>query len=149
NTNNKQRSVRLQYSPSTFARLSSVAALLILSLGALEISLLSQSSRTQKRAGPRKIGFAEAQKMLVNENEGNLSKEPRKFTRTKLSGGQVLELYYPITAPDPRGRSKPATLPGYGMLYESELAYKEANRVSHVLEELIPDGQKLVGGIPQ
>jgi hypothetical protein len=126
-----------------------IAALLILFLGALEINLLSQPSRTQKRGAPRKIRFAEAQKMLANESEGNLSKEPRKFSRTKLSGGQVLELYYPITAPDPRRRSRQATVPGYGMLYESELAYKEANRVPHVLEDLIPDGQKLVGDIPQ
>jgi hypothetical protein len=136
----------LQYSPSQIARLSLVAALLILPL---EINPLSQSSRTQKRAAPRKISFAAAQKMLADENEGNLSKQPGKFSRTRLSGGQVLELYYPITAPDPRRRSRPMTVPGYGMLYESELAYKEANRVPHVLEDLIPDGQKLVGDIPQ
>jgi hypothetical protein len=87
--------------------------------------------------------------MLVNETEGNLSKQTGRFSRTKLSGGQVLELYYPITAPDPRRRSRPTTVPGYGMLYDSELAYKEANRVPHVLEDLIPDGHKLVGDIPQ
>jgi hypothetical protein len=87
--------------------------------------------------------------MLINETEGNLSKQPGRFSRTKLSGGQVLELYYPITAPDPRRRSRPTTVPGYGMLYDSELAYKEANRVPHVLEDLIPDGHKLVGDIPQ
>src|SRR5262245_45317720 len=132
--------------PSLIARLSLIAVLLILPL---EINSLSQPSRNQKKPASRKISFAEAQKLLVNETEGNLSKQPGRFSRTKLSGGQVLELYYPITAPDPRRRSRPTTVPGYGMLYESELAYKEANRVPHVLEDLIPDGQKLVGDIPQ
>jgi hypothetical protein len=136
----------LHYSPSQIAWLSLIAALLILPL---EINSLSQPSKNQKRSAPRKIGFAEAQKLLANENEGNLSKQPGKFTRTKLSGGQVLELYYPITAQDPRRKLRPTTVPGYGMLYESELAYKEANRVPHVLEDLIPDSDKLVGDIPQ
>jgi len=136
----------LLYSPSQIARLSLIAALLILSL---EINPLSQPSRNPKRPAARKIGFAEAQKLLANENEGNLSKQPGKFSRTKLSGGQVLELYYPITAPDPRRRLKATTVPGYGMLYESELAYKDSNRVPHVLEDLIPDGHKLVGDIQQ
>jgi len=136
----------LQYSLSQIARLSLIAALLILPL---EINSLSQPSRNQKRPASRKISFAEAQKLLVNENEGNLSKQTGRFSRTRLSGGQVLELYYPINAPDPRRKSKPTTVPGYGMLYESELAYKDANRVPHVLEELIPDSQRLVGDIPQ
>jgi hypothetical protein len=132
--------------PSLIARLSLIAALLILPL---EINSLSQPSRNQKRPASRKISFAEAQKLLVNENEGNLSKQTGRFSRTKLSGGQVLELYYPITAPDPRRKLRPTTVPGYGMLYESELAYKDANRVPHVLEDLIPDSQRLVGDIPQ
>ena len=136
----------MQYSPSQIARLSLIAALLILPFN---INSLSQPSKTPKRPEPRRISFAEAQKLLVNENEGNLEKQPGKFSRTKLSGGQVLELYYPITAPDPRKRLKPTTVPGYGKLYESELAYKEANRVPHVLEDLIPDGHKLVDDIPQ
>ncbi|HEU0184949.1 MAG TPA: hypothetical protein VFS27_06515 [Blastocatellia bacterium] len=87
--------------------------------------------------------------MLANENEGNLSKQSGKFSKTKLSGGQVLELYYPITAPDPRRKMRPTTVPGYGMLYESELAYKDASRAPHVLEDLIPDAHELVGDIPQ
>jgi hypothetical protein len=136
----------LQYSPSQIARLSLIAAILILPLN---INSLSQPSINQRRPAPRKIGFAEAQKLLANENEGNLSKQPGKFSRTKLSGGQVLELYYPITAPDPRRKLRPTTVPGYGMLYESELAYKEANRVPHVLEDLIPDSHRLVGEVPQ
>jgi len=136
----------LQYSPSQIAWLSLIAALLILPL---EINPLGQPSRNPKRPEPRRISFAEAQKLLVNENEGNLEKQPRKFSRTKLSGGQVLELYYPITAPDPRRRSRMTTVSGYGKLYESETAYKEANRVPHVLEDLIPDSHRLVGDVPQ
>jgi len=136
----------LQYSPYQIARLTLIAALLILPF---ESDSLSQPSKTPKRPAPRKISFAEAQKLLANENEGNLSKQPGKFSRTKLSGGQVLEVYYPITAPDPRRKLRPTTVPGYGLLYESELDYKEANRVPHVLEELIPDSNKLVGEIPQ
>ncbi|HEY8462357.1 MAG TPA: hypothetical protein VIM99_18365 [Blastocatellia bacterium] len=140
--------MRLQYSPSQIARPPLIAALLILLIGPLEINSLSQPSKPAKRATPRKLSFAEAQKLLANENEGNLSKQPGKFSRTKLSGGQVLELYYPITAPDPRRRMRPTTVPGYGMLYESELAYKDANRAPHVLEDLIPDARRLVGDIP-
>jgi hypothetical protein len=136
----------LHYSPSRIARLSLIAAILILPI---KINSLSQPSRAPKRAAPRKISFAEAQKLLASENEGNLSKQPGKFSRTKLSGGQVLELYYPITAPDPRRRLRPTTVPGYGMLYESELAYKDANRVPHVLEDLIPDSHRMVSDIPQ
>jgi hypothetical protein len=136
----------LQNSLYQIARLSLIAALLILPFN---INSSSQPSRNPRRPAPRKIGFAEAQKLLANENEGNLSKQAGKFSRTKLSGGQVLELYYPMTAPDPRRRYRATPVPGYGLLYESELAYKEANRVPHVLEELIPDGHKLVGDIPQ
>src|SRR5215475_3940844 len=146
--NIKQRSIRLQYSPFQTARLSLIAALLILSPGPTTINSLSQPARATKRTEPRRISFAEAQKLLVNENEGNLEKQPG-FSKTKLNGGQVLELYYPTTAPDPRKGLRPTTVPGYGKLYETELAYKEANRVPHVLEDLIPDSHKMVGDIPQ
>ena len=136
----------MQYSPCRIARLSLIAVLLILPFNT---NSFSQPTKTRKKSAARKIGFAEAQKLLVNENEGNLSKQPGKFSRTRLSGGQVLELFYPITAPDPRRRLRPTTVPGYGMLYESELAFKEAFRAPHVLEDLIPEGDKLVSGIPQ
>jgi hypothetical protein len=136
----------LQYSLSQFVWLSLIAALLILPLNT---NSFSQPPKNKKRPTPRKISFAEAQKLLVNENEGNLEKQAGKFSRTKLSGGQLLELYYPITTPNPRKGLRPATAPGYGLLYESELAFKEAFRASHVLEDLIPDGHKLVSDIPQ
>jgi len=136
----------LQYPASLVARLSLVAILLI---APFNINSFSQSSQNKSKPASRRIGFAEAQRLLANENEGNLSNQPGKFSRTKLSSGQVLELYYPITTPNPRRKSKTVTAPGYGLLYESEAAFKEANRPRHVLEDLIPDGHKLVGGIPQ
>ena len=138
----------MQYSLSHISRMSLITVLLILSPGPFEINSLCQPSRTQ-RPEPRRISFAEAQNLLVNENEGNLEKQPGNFSKTKLRGGQVLELFYPITAPDPRKGMKSTTVPGYGKLYESELAYKEANRVPHVLEDLIPDSHKMVGDIPR
>ena len=106
-----------------------------------------------KPAMSRQIAFAEARSLLANEAEGNLSKQPNRFTRTRLSNGQVLELYYPITAPSRwasrSGRSKPVTVAGYGVLYESEAAFKDATRPRHMLEDLIPDGRNLVASIPQ
>jgi hypothetical protein len=123
-----------------------IAIALIFSLNS---NSLSQPSKTKTSLTSRRIGFAEAQRLLANENEGNLSNQPGKFSRTKLSTGQVLELYYPITARSPTRRSKVVTAPGYGLLYESEAAFKEANRPRHVLEDLIPNGHKLVGDLPQ
>jgi hypothetical protein len=123
-----------------------IAALLIFPCS---ISSFSQQPKPKPNLASRKISFAEAQKLLANEKEGNLSNQPGKFSRTKLSGGQVLEIYYPITTPDPRRRARVITTPGYGLLYDSELAYKEANRTRHVLEDLIPDGRKLISEIPE
>ena len=136
----------MQYSASLVARLFPVAILLI---SPFNLNSFSQPSQNKSKPASRRIGFAEAQRLLANESEGNLSKQPGKFSRTKLSSGQVLELYYPITTQNPRRKSKTVTAPGYGMLYESEAAFKEANRPRHVLEDLIPDGHKLVGAIPQ
>jgi len=123
-----------------------IAAFLILPFNT---NAFSQPPKNKKKPTSRKISFAEAQKLLVNENEGNLDRQAGKFSRTKLSDGQVLEIFYPLTTPNPQRRSKPTTVPGYGLLYESELAYKDTYRIPHVLEDLIPDGNKLVGDIPQ
>jgi len=136
----------LQYSLCRIARLSLIIAFLIFPL---DTDSFSQPSKKQTNPAARQIGFAEAQKLLVNENEGNLSKQPGRFSRTKLSDGKVLELYYPITTSNPRRKSRAATSPGYGKLYESELAFKEESRTRHVLEDLIPDGHKLVSEIHQ
>jgi hypothetical protein len=97
---------------------------------------------------PRRISYAEAQKLLVNEREGNLNKQPGKFSRTRLSDGRVLEVFYPITVVNPARRGRTATAPGYGMLYESEAAFKDSTRPRHALEDLIPDGRFFVSGVP-
>ncbi len=136
----------MQYSPCHIARLSLIASLLIF---LFDTNSLCQPPNNKTKQASRRVAFAEAQKLLANENEGNLSKQPGKFSRTKLSGGQVLEVYYPIITPNPRRKYRPVTTPGYGVLYESELAFKEANRPRHVLEELIPNGHKLVSDLPQ
>lgn len=136
----------MQQPNSRVARLFLIAAFLIFPFSA---DSFSQPPKNKTSAASRRISFAEAQRLLASENEGNLSKQPGKFSRTKLSTGQVLELYYPIAAPNPRKKSGTVTAPGYGVLYDSELAFKEANRPRHVLEDLIPDGRRLVGDIPQ
>jgi hypothetical protein len=136
----------LQLSTSRITRLLFIVVLLISPFSA---NSFSQPPKNKTKPASRRISFAEAQRLLASEPEGNLSKQPGKFTRTKLSTGQVLELYYPITTPNPRRKSRLVTAPGYGVLYESEPAFKEANRPRHVLEDLIPDGHRLVNDIPQ
>ncbi len=96
----------------------------------------------------RRISFAEGQKLVANEPEGNLSKQAGKFTRTKLRDGRVLELFYPITVSMPSRKGKTATAPGYGVLYDSEASFKETNRPHHALEDLISDGRVFVGMVP-
>jgi hypothetical protein len=102
-----------------------------------------------KSGGARRISFAEAQRLLSGESEGNLSRQSNTSSRTKLRTGQVLELYYPVTTPSRSGKARNATIAGYGLLYESEAAFKDANRPRHVLEDLIPDGENLISQIPQ
>lgn|GEM_PF-1177040 len=108
---------------------------------------------TAKPSSSRRLSFAEAQRILGDESEGNLSKQPNRFSRTKLANGQVLEIFYPIVTPGKTARSKPVTVAGYGMLYESEAAfdaaYKDSTRPRHMLEDLIPDGNDLIAEIPQ
>lgn len=96
----------------------------------------------------RRISFAEGQKLVANEPEGNLSKQAGKFTRTKLRDGRVLELFYPITVSLSSRKGKTATAPGYGVLYDSEASFKETNRPHHALEGLISDGRVFVGMVP-
>ena len=97
----------------------------------------------------RRISFTEAQKLLANETEGNLNKQSGRFTRTKLTDGRVLELYYPITTPNPTRKSKPFVAPGYGLIYESEAAFNDATRPRHMLEDLIPNGRDFLETMPQ
>ncbi len=115
--------------------------------------------------GPRRLAFAEAQKLLAEAREGDLEKLLRReqvtYTRTTLSGGQVLELFYPVSVKQPGkagkagkaakadGQPRTATAPGYGVLYASLAAYAEDKRPRHALEGLIPDGSAFVAAVPQ
>lgn len=109
---------------------------------------VSPAQSPNSSSSGRRISFAEGQKLVANEPEGNLSKQPGKFTRTKLRDGRVLELFYPITVSLSSRKGKTATAPGYGVLYESEASFKETNRPHHALEDLIPDGRVFVGMVP-
>lgn len=106
------------------------------------------SKPAEKPAPSRRISFAEAQKLLAGEPEGNLSKQPGKFTRTRLGDGRVLEVYYPITVANPSRKGRTATAPGYAVLYESEASFKDVTRPHHALEDLIPDGRSFVTNVP-
>lgn len=141
-----QEVIRLKFKTNRFAaRLLVILSLLCASVSAASAQELKS---TPKPTASRRISFAEGQKLLFNEKEGNLVKQPGKFTRTKLSDGRVLELFYPITVSLSSRKGKTATAPGYGVLYESEANFKETNRPRHALEELIPDARVFVGMVP-
>jgi hypothetical protein len=106
------------------------------------------SPRKGKSAKPQRISFTEAQRLLANETEGNLGKQPNRFSSTRLKDGRVLEVYYPLLIKRV-GKAKPTSVAGYGVLYESEAALDDEKRARHVLEDLIPDGQALIENIPQ
>jgi hypothetical protein len=69
------------------------------------------SSRKGKSAKSQRISYSEAQRLLANENEGNLGKTPNRFSSTRLSDGRVLEVYYPLLVKRV-GRSKPTSVAG-------------------------------------
>jgi len=120
----------------------------ILFLSTLFFATGSYAQQSRPGLSPRRISFAEAQKLLVNEKEGNLDKQVGKFTRTRLSDGRVLEVFYPLTANSPGRKGKALSVPGYGLLYESDAAFKETTKPRHALEDLIPDGRVFVGSVP-
>lgn len=134
-----------------------------LSLLWVSVPVLSQAPKAaQPKAkpksvgGPRRLAFAEAQKLLGEAREGDLETLRRRdqvtYTRTTLTNGQVLELFYPVTTNQPgKAGRKPrtTTVPGYGVLYESLAAYLEDKRPRHALEGLIPDGHTFVTAVPQ
>ena len=118
----------------------------------------SQKAKTRpvlKPAPIKRMAFAAAQKLLADETEGNLQKQVTReivtFTLTKLSGGQMLELYYPVTpnAHTASIKAKVTTVPGYGVWYESEAVYQEAKRPRHALEGLLPDTEAFIAQVPQ
>lgn len=142
------------YRSDSLTRLTPIISILFIWLLAVNMAMNvfgfgQQIKPKAKPAASRRISYAEAQKLLAGETEGNLSHQPNRFSRTKLSDGRVLELYYPLNTPSRTKRSKPVAVPGYGVLYESENAFKDATRPRHMLEDLIPDGRELVANLPQ
>jgi hypothetical protein len=107
-----------------------------------------QPPRKGKSTKSQRISFSEAQRLLASENEGNISRQPNRFSSTRLSDGRVLEVYYPLLVKRV-GKSKPTPVAGYGVLYESEAAFDDEKRARHMLEDLIPDGQVLIENVPQ
>lgn len=97
----------------------------------------------------QRISFEEARRLVANEDEGNLSRQDNRFSRTRLRSGQVVEVYYPLTMSSRTAKGKRVTAPGYGVLYPSEAAFKEATRPRHMLEDLIPDGRAFLEQVPQ
>lgn len=128
-------------------------AILTVCLGALLLAAWLPAGVCAQGAGKvalsRRISYEEARQLLTGEEEGNIARQPNRFTRTKLRGGQVIELYYPLKTQPAGGQAKPLTVAGYGILYASEAAYREATRPRHMLEDLIPDGRAFVDQIPQ
>ena len=132
---------------SKFIQFTKISLIIFTSILAYEADVIAQQTiKKVKNSSPRKISFTEAQKLLVGEKEGNLSKDPSKFTRTRLSSGQVLELYYPLIIQN-RNTKKSKSVPGYGLLFESENAFKDDKQTRHMLEDLIPDGRDLIANI--
>jgi hypothetical protein len=115
----------------------------------LHSNVLSQPANPSSSGSKRRISFAEAQKLLAGETEGNLTKKAGVFTRTKLSDGRVLELFYPISSPNPMRRSRPIVSPGYGEIFESEAALNAAAAPRHMLDDLIPDGALFIENVPE
>ena len=97
----------------------------------------------------QRISFEEARRLIELEEEGNLSRQPNRFTRTHLRSGQVVEIYYPLRVVNRTSRVQRSAVPGYGVLYPSLAAYQEATRPRHMLEDLIPDGRVFVSQIPE
>ena len=115
----------------------------------------SQKAKTRPVLKPvpiKRMAFAAAQKLMAGETEGNLQKQVTReivtFTLTKLSGGPIVELYYPVT-PNATMKAKVTTVPGYGVWYESEAVYHEAKRPRHALEGLLPDTEAFIAQVPQ
>jgi len=123
----------------------------------LLLTLLAPEAAAQKASSPtrndpilsQRISFEEARRLIENEEEGNLSRQPNRFTRTHLRSGQVIEVYYPLRLVSRASRSQRSAVPGYGVLYPSLAAYQEATRPRHMLEDLIPDGRAFVSQIPE
>lgn len=110
-----------------------------------------QHGTIQSPGGPLRISFSEAQSLLGSDGapEGNLRKRTETYSLTRLKDGRVLEIFYPHTSTR-RSASAPksASLSGYGVLHQSEVAWRESMRPRHILEDLLPDAQVFVTQVP-
>ncbi len=122
-----------------------VAAALLFSCAAFS----QQSPQKNER-----LTFEQAKSLLETDGarEGNLGKRSESYSLTRLGNGKVLEIFYPIKSSASSTRStkapRSASLAGYGVIYDSEISYREAMRPRHILEELLPDGQAFVAQVP-
>jgi len=107
---------------------------------------IGQTSSSGVRSLSSRLTFEAAQQLIRGEDEGNLWRQPNRFTRTRLRDGRIIEIYYPLPA---SGRSMRGGLSGYGLLYSSEKLYLESIRPRHMLEDLLPDGQDFISRVPQ
>ncbi|MFN7827492.1 MAG: hypothetical protein ACK5RR_05945 [Acidobacteriota bacterium] len=106
----------------------------------------AQAPSVASQSAARRLAFDEALRLIAGEDEGNLSRQAGRFTRTQLKDGRIIEIFYPLSG---HGRSPRNRVPGYGMLYASAAAYHESTRPRHMLEELLPDGRLFIEQIPQ
>ncbi len=136
----------------------SCSAFVLILIFTLTTTATSFPQKKRLQAPPSRVNritFAQAQRLLEGESEGNLNKRATfdvlTYSLTRLRSGQLLELYYPVRAnmPNAKSSAKNPTVPGYGVLYESESDYADATRPRHALEDLIPDGRAFVDSIPQ
>lgn len=135
-----------------------LAAIILFSSAAFpEQNGTAQSSPTIQKSvpsssGPVRISFSEAQGVLGADGapEGNLRKKTETYSLTRLKDGRVLEIFYPHTPTTRRSARSPksASLSGYGVLHQSEAAWRESMRPRHILEDLLPDAQVFVTQVP-
>jgi len=119
--------------------------------------MIHSASTTQKIgpnvSAPARISFSDAQSLLGSDGapEGNLRKRTETYSLTRLKDGRVLEIFYPHTSTTRRSANGPksASLSGYGVLHQSEAAWRESMRPRHILEDLLPDAQVFVTQVPE
>lgn len=97
-------------------------------------------------ASALRLTFDQARRLVAATDEGNLLRQPGRYTRTRLNDGRVVEIYYPLTG---GARATRHGAPGYGLIYRSEEAYRETIRPRHVLEDLLPAAQDFISRVPQ
>ena len=123
--------------------LSILAILIIPTL--FSVDAITQSPARTNPILSQRISIEEARRLVSTNDEGNMLRQPDRFTRTRIRSGQVIEIYYPLSV---SGRTR-GSVPGYGVLYPSEATFREATRPHHMLEDLIPDAQSFIREVPQ